>query len=1148
MEEKKRFFPSPEVSPNRPTENLLFVEDDDVDILQISPATATILTVTPVVSLSSASSNTSTETTTSNTTTDPPILSTSISTSVPANYSANEPSPIDDIGYELFLSQLLSVIGDASIQAMKHLYAKYFNRPNYIQLASDEYFNGISFENPSSEVDDKNEQIKQLMERMNTQAQIEAQNKRDACWHRYIGTLDIQAWATRPYMRSLQYKQVLQLKRLIPNKIKKLSIVASKFGDSAVIRLYTTEEDGAREIGRVPEDITRILSPLIDLEIANFETSVIMETKGRLSIGDPFFLQIRCFLNNNTFIEHGQVVGEGNDSATKRRKVARPGFSFSQETEAEAALRLKQRSISRLFEKLSVTPSDIPTTDVEEITEEGDSPNTIPKPEIVPTEELSLEQLKEFYTANQQSDLLENLPEGTTPPKENFALTLRPYQKHGLSWMLSREKEIEVLETLSTTDDEVLSTQKRQAIRNLDAEVMDPLWSTFRWPRDPANPESLPDQLKYFYANLYNGEFSIEKPMLKSFLKGGILADEMGLGKTILTLSLIHSVPYDSSTIHVGSRNYASKSTLIVVPMSLLSQWKSEFDRSNKNPKHRCHIYYGELAQADLSLLLCNQSENFPIVVLTTYGTVQSEWTRINKLRDENGKLPKIGLYSVDFFRVVLDEGHNIRNRTTKTAKSVHELELRRRWILTGTPVVNRLDDIFSLVKFLGLEPWSNFSYWKTFVTLPFEQKKFHQTLDVVKSILQPIFLRRTKNMKQKDGTPLVDLPSKEVVIEELEFSAREQLFYDFFKSRAYNSFKEGLKSGELMKKYTQILTHILRLRQVCCHAELVAASSELDDSWQAELEEFEKPFEKEKFESETAMKEKLYSLYKRVNLEGSECSICTQAPISMGELTLTECGHQYCFHCILEHIEFQTKNGSNPLCPDCRHPISNYRLFKAAPKDTSKKKVRFHTKEITDDIYASYNFHLYHYDPNKTSSKIQALVSHLRMLKEQSPGEQVVVFSQFSSYLDLIENELRLLESNEDLEFVVYKFDGRLNLNEREKILQKFARKDGHGKITVLLLSLKAGGVGLNLTCASKAFMMDPWWSPSIEDQAIDRIHRIGQEQKVKVVRFIVKNSIETKMLKIQEKKRMMGEAVEVEEEERRKQRIEEIKLLFDE
>lgn len=120
--------------------------------------------------------------------------------------------------------------------------------------------------------------------------------------------------------------------------------------------------------------------------------------------------------------------------------------------------------------------------------------------------------------------------------------------------------------------------------------------------------------------------------------------------------------------------------------------------------------------------------------------------------------------------------------------------------------------------------------------------------------------------------------------------------------------------------------------------------------------------------------------------------------------------------------------------------------------------------------------------------------------------------------------------------------------MNGRGKLLNLFNAPLTNGKIAILLLSLKAGGVGLNLTTASRAFMMDPWWSPSIEDQAIDRIHRIGQNETVKVVRFIMENSIETKMLKIQERKKQIGEAVGVEEEERQKRRIEEIQILFEE
>ncbi|KAF3991732.1 hypothetical protein FT663_02605 [Candidozyma haemuli var. vulneris] len=1082
------------------------------------------------------------------------------STLISSQDSNGSDARLSQIGFDLFRSQLISIIGDASSKALQYLYKKYFNRPNYIQLATNEYFNGLDIgaddADPKTaevkeESEERKEEIKQLYERMRSQAKQDQEIAKATSWQRYIGTLHLEAWATRPYLRALTYKQRLVVKRLIPSKIKKSSKVQAKFGDSAVIRLYTDGTDN-REIGRLPEDVTRILSPLIDLDLAHFEATVMMETNKRISIGDPFYISIRCFLNNNTFVNHDKYVGSEDvedSSPAKKRKVNQGvGFNYSQETDAEAALRLKQKSISRLFEKLQITPFDENAPAVDELVVLDDEPsNEIDtQQENSSVDELSLDQLKDFYTANQHSEYLNDLPETTSPPEENFKLELRPYQKHGLSWMLAREKEIDTLERLSTTDGEVLSTQKRQAIRQEDG-VVNPLWSKFKWPSDPNTSDSGETE-EYFYANLYNGEMSRDKPMMKSFMKGGILADEMGLGKTISILSLVHSVPYDSSALNFEPPRYASKTTLVVVPMSLLSQWKSEFDRSNNNKNHRCFVYYGDSVQADFSQTLCGRTKNIPVVVLTTYGTVQNEWTRFNKMRDENGKLPKMGLFSVEYFRIVLDEGHTIRNRTTKTAKSAHELESRRKWVLTGTPVINRLDDIFSIVKFLKLEPWSNFSYWKTFVTLPFEQKKFNQTLDVVKSILQPIFLRRTKNMKSKDGQPLISLPDKEVIVQELEFSKREQLYYDFFKTRAFQSFKEGMKSGDLLKKYTQILTHILRLRQICCHADLVSGSDELDETWAQELAEFEKPFLTERFENDTKLKQVMYSLYKRIDLPNSECSICTQSPINVGEMVVTECGHNFCFHCLKEHIDFQSNNGNDPLCPDCRGPISIYRLFKVRNKETDKKEVRFHTNEDVDDPSSKYDFQLYHYDPNKTSSKIEALIEHLIALKDQAPGEQVVVFSQFSSYLDLIENELKIM-SNNGTEFEVYKFDGRLNLNDREKILQSFtAERKMNGKVVVLLLSLKAGGVGLNLTCANRAFMMDPWWSPSVEDQAIDRIHRIGQAQNVKVVRFIVKNSIETKMLRIQERKRMMGEAVEVEEEERRKQRIEEIKLLFEE
>ena len=89
-----------------------------------------------------------------------------------------------------------------------------------------------------------------------------------------------------------------------------------------------------------------------------------------------------------------------------------------------------------------------------------------------------------------------------------------------------------------------------------------------------------------------------------------------------------------------------------------------------------------------------------------------------------------------------------------------------------------------------------------------------------------------------------------------------------------------------------------------------------------------------------------------------------------------------------------------------------------------------------------------------------------------------------------------------------------------RKAVIEEFTASN---KGTVLLLSLRAGGVGLNLTMARRVYMMDPWWSFAVEAQAIDRVHRMGQEDEVKVYRFIVKDSVEERMLKVQDRKKFM-------------------------
>lgn len=144
-------------------------------------------------------------------------------------------------------------------------------------------------------------------------------------------------------------------------------------------------------------------------------------------------------------------------------------------------------------------------------------------------------------------------------------------------------------------------------------------------------------------------------------------------------------------------------------------------------------------------------------------------------------------------------------------------------------------------------------------------------------------------------------------------------------------------------------------------------------------------------------------------------------------------------------------------------------------------------------------------------STKIDFLVNNLMQIHEE--GHKALIFSQFTSYLDLIQN--RLIAKG----WKISRIDGSLSLKKRDQELDRFQNGDSD----FFLISLKAGGFGLNLTQANYIFLMDPWWNPAVENQAIDRAHRIGQTKNVIVYRPIIKDSIEEKVLILQDKKRQL-------------------------
>lgn len=219
---------------------------------------------------------------------------------------------------------------------------------------------------------------------------------------------------------------------------------------------------------------------------------------------------------------------------------------------------------------------------------------------------------------------------------DGFAVKLRDYQETALSFMIKKEKEAA-----------------------MDSKGMSPLWVELK------PPNSTP-----FYYNRHSGELSLDFPF-EEHCNGGILADEMGLGKTIEILSLIYTNQYVTSPKKKGD----TTATLIVCPLNLVSQWKEESERCFSTLNKPARVFYGS-ERGDFE-------KTDSLIVITTYGTLSSEFDHYQK---------NSALYSKNWHRIVLDEGHLIKEKTTKTAKAAYALKGTNRWVVTGTPIINKLE------------------------------------------------------------------------------------------------------------------------------------------------------------------------------------------------------------------------------------------------------------------------------------------------------------------------------------------------------------------------------------------------------------------------------------------------------------------------
>ncbi|KAJ5405768.1 helicase [Penicillium sp. CMV-2018d] len=437
-------------------------------------------------------------------------------------------------------------------------------------------------------------------------------------------------------------------------------------------------------------------------------------------------------------------------------------------------------------------------------------------------------------------------------------------------------------------------------------------------------------------------------------------------------------------------------------------------------------------------------------LVITTYNTLAREHD--HKLLGK-GKSP---LHDFIWYRVVLDEAHIIRRRETTFHKAVFNLEAKSRWCLSGTPIQNSLGDLASLLAFLKIRPFHETRTFRDWIGRPFEEKRTKQrAIQRLTALLNAICLRRTIDR--------VEIPGKKQETRIVQFSPEERAQYD----RTYLTMQRYIlqQAGEYNQQTAfGMFQVILQLRSFCNHG-----------TYQHELS----------WVPRNQMDDEVDAVRSITRDSHERCLICRQklpiVPRHRWPDYTKDCKHVLCDECAQRNNQATDPAGELhcPLCESLRGPqLNRYVLPGSKPMETGS------SSRLTGQ-----------------SSKMQALLSDVLRNLDQTKS---IVFSCWTRTLDLIAKHFT------EAGILFERIDGRTKPAQRQEYLDSF---NSSSQIPVLIMTTGTGAFGLNLQSVNRVFIVEPQWNPSVEDQAISRAIRLGQEQQVVVVRYCVQNSIEEDM-----------------------------------
>lgn len=531
---------------------------------------------------------------------------------------------------------------------------------------------------------------------------------------------------------------------------------------------------------------------------------------------------------------------------------------------------------------------------------------------------------------------------------------------------------------------------------------------------------------------LYDHQIETIKQMtiLENEFGGGILSHDMGLGKTITAISCMKQR---------GKIN--GLPNLIICPLSVLTHWKREIVKVYSPIKQNILIYHGK--DRDKHII-----RNYDYIISTYYSLVTNE------------------LEQYKWGYIAIDEAHILRNGTKDSdiQKRIPKLCFGAfrissqgiyKWCITGTPYNNRINDIVSLFKFLGIKPYNIPGWW------------IKSDIKTQEACMRKFCLQKTKKGILKPAFHISHL----ITPTNTELYPNISICKNVTKLQAqYANMKDPFKKARLLELLCNLIC-VARLLSNCIYYNSYLNQNDTDENVDTDVKT-----------------NKLIELKKP-----NKCVICfsdTNDPMQE-----EKCKKIFCKNCIFTWVQI------NPSCPYCRAPIdinvqySNSAKLKRVP--------------ITSDLILM------------NCAKVNKIYTELKIWLVKDPSHKVIIFSEFVSFLTLLKQVIS--DKINDVE--LHMFTGDMSKTERERNTTNFLKIDGKKK--VLLISIKAGGVGLNLMPCSTVFLAEPNLNPFVELQAENRVHRIGQSYQVNIIRFILNDSMDTKMQKGIERKLDYAESI---------------------